>query len=89
MGEKNNDGFLTCMEACDTIALLCKQDINSLIVNREFMSACMTVLATRLVELPVDMVKPIAEVQKSIYDLLGIEVYEDFNSGPWSKVLNV
>jgi len=91
MEEKIDDGFLTCMQACDTISLMLGMDINSLIANGlEFTKAIAIVLNTDIKKLPVGMVKPIANVQSAILEFLeGNRENEDFNSGPWAKILNV
>ena len=90
MESKKSDGFLTCMQACDTISLMCGMDFNSLIANsKEFTDACAVVLETKLSGLPVDMIGPIAHVQKTIREFLGIEANEGFNSSTGTKILYV
>lgn len=75
------------MQACDTIVLMSGMDINNLITNSgEFAGACAVILETKLTELPDDMVTPIAELQMAIVEMLGIGVYENFNSGPWASL---
>ena len=93
MESKKSDGFLTCMQACDTISLMCGMDFNSLITNsKEFMDACVVVLETKMSDLPIYMIKPIMKVQDDIAQMLGwerVKTGEGINGSSWAAILDV
>lgn len=84
MDTKKDDGFLTCLEACDTIAMLAEVDFETLMMNSvQLCEAFTIILDMDLTELPEYAVTPVAKMQKVVYEFLGIEAlgdYENFNS---------
>ena len=85
MGTKLSEGFLTCMEACDTIELMGGMDFSSLVTNsEELIGAMVTVLETDMAELPVGMLKPIADLQRSILDFFDGRLDEHFDCSAWA-----
>ena len=88
---EKSDGFLTCMQACDTISLMCGMDYNSLIANsKEFTDACAVILKTKLSDVPESHVIFVTRMKSAVVEFLGIEgIYENLNSSAGAKVFNL
>lgn len=91
MNDKNEQSLLTCLEACDTIALYSEiSDINWILANAgELQKAFMTVLRTDISEVPDYAVEPLLRVKSDILRYFGKNKYEDHGSSTWPEVLNV
>lgn len=88
--DKNNDRFLTCLDACDTIILLDGMDAKSIIMNSQgLFDAYVTVLSTRFDDVPDYMVRPLAELKCAINNIFGVGTHENFSGGPGATLLNV
>lgn len=90
MSAKLDDSFLTCMQACDTIALVGEMGVDGIVSHYdELMWAITVVLQTEITDLPDYMWESISELQGTLVDMLGVEVYENLNSSARSEVLYV